>query len=49
MKNKNMGGGGGGGCQLNLTSKKKAPMQKCARNAKKYQTLKIFSSLVLLT
>ena len=35
-------------CQLSLISKK-VPMQKCAENAKSYQTLKFFSSLVSLT
>ena len=40
--------GGGVVNQLNLISKK-APNAKCAKNAKKYQTLKIFSSLVSLT
>ena len=51
LKNKNIGGGVF--CQLNLISKK-APMQKMQKNAKKKkkkknQTLKNFSSLVLLT
>ena len=47
MKNKNMGGGGS---QLNLTGKKdpNAQMRK-KKKKKKYQTLKIFSSLVSLT
>ena len=45
MKNKNIEGVF---CQLNLISKK-APMQKCAKNANPYQRLKIFSSLVWLT
>ena len=45
MKNKNIGGLF---CQLNLISKKD-PMQKCAKNTKKFQTLKKFSSLVSLT
>ena len=46
MKNKNIRGGG---CFVNSTwSAKKAPMQKCAKNAKNYQTLKKFSSLVSL-
>ena len=35
-------------CQLNLISKN-GPVQKCAKNAKNYQTLKKFSSLVSLT
>ena len=39
MKNKNIWGG----CFINSTwSTKKAPMQKCAKNAKSYQTLKFF-------
>ena len=46
MKNKNIGGGRG--CQLNLVSKK-GPNIKMRKNAKKYQTLNNFSSLVLLT
>ena len=46
MKNKNIGGM----CFVNSTlSAKKAPMQKCAKNAKNYQTLKNFSSLISLT
>ena len=45
MKNKNIGDVF---CQLNLISKKD-PMQKCANNAKNYQTLKKVSSLVSLT
>ena len=42
MKNKNIGG-----CVLSAQpdQQKKAPMQKCARNAKNLQTLKNFSSL----
>ena len=37
-------------CFVNSTrSAKKAPMQKCAKNAKNYQRLKKFSSLVSLT
>ena len=44
MKNKNIGGEG---CFVN--SAKKAPMQKCAKNAENNQTLKNFSSLVSLT
>ena len=43
MKNKNMEG-----CQLNLICKK-GPNAKLRKKCKKYQTLKIFSSLVLLT
>ena len=46
MKNKNIWG-----CVLSTQpdQQKKAPMQKCAKNAKNYQTLKKFSSLVSLT
>ena len=46
MKNKNIGG-----CVLSTQpdQQKKAPMQKCAKKAKNYQTLKNVSSLVLLT
>ena len=37
-------------CFVNSTwSAKKAPIQKCAKNAKNYQTMKNFSSLVSLT
>ena len=49
MKNKNIGG-----CVLSTQpdQQKKAPMQKCAKNAKNYQTLKIlprsFRSLGIL-
>ena len=47
MKKKNMGGGV---LSTQPDQQKKGPMQKCAKNAKKkYQTLKIFSSLVSLT
>ena len=46
MKNKNIGGGVF--CQLNLISKK-GPSAKVRKNAKIYQTLKKFSSLVSLT
>ena len=44
-ENKNIGGGG---CQLNLINKKGSNAKK-RKNAIKYQSLKIFSSLVSLT
>ena len=45
MKNKNIGG-----CVLSTQpGQQKPPMQKCAKNAKNYQTLTNFSSLVSLT
>ena len=45
MKNKNEGWGGVF-CQLNLISKNKDPMQKCAKNAKKLSNIeKIFLAL----
>ena len=47
MKNKNIGGGGVLSTQPD--QQKKALMQKCAKNAKSYQTLKKISSLVSLT